>query len=124
MVDERLKKIISSYSLDVSVESNSNITHLVTLTSKSVKGLSIHIRYVNDQIYSVFFLNCDFFEITETDLYAVVESILKGSYRFKSTGLFKRRRYVQIIADKFINPENINKDKEFIAYYGKLPAAF
>lgn len=124
MVDARLKKIISPYSLDISFESNSNITYLVTLNSKSLKDINIHIRYVNDKIYSVFFLNCDFFEIAETDLYTVVECILKGSYRLNSTGLFKKRKYVQIIANKLINPENINDDKEFIAYYAKLPAAF
>jgi hypothetical protein len=121
MVDDILS-LAKAY--DVTIEqTEKEHTFFVTLRSKDTWMPPLIVQFVDKRIYSVKFINNDFFEIPDADLLKTLRCILNGKYEVKSN-LFNTKKWIIIEnGDKQILPERIYKleDKKL---YDRLPYPF
>lgn len=104
---ELLKKYIDKYNLRIQ-EDIKGRSSFVTLTDSQVELPPIIVHFVNQRIYSVSFLSNDFFEIPDDQLYFVLESILQGQYKVKSSWFSKKKIVIIPQGNHNIIPERVH----------------
>lgn len=124
MVDSKLDGIIRSYNLDYTINRKTHSVEFVQIVSRSEPWLQLNVQYVNGDIYCIYFLNNQFFEIKNEHLYQVIKSILEGDYVIERSRIFKKYSIKLKIGGTSIYPERITSGKKYVASYLKLPIAF
>ena len=123
-MDDRLAEIIKRYNLNAATDRRTSSVVFVQLISERKPWLRLDVQYVNDEIYCVHFLNNEFFEIANEQLYGVIELIMKGNYAVKKSAVFRKLSINLAAKGRTVYPERTTDDKQFRAVYSKLPAAF
>lgn len=125
MVDKQLLKLCEGFDVTITY-SKKGTSNFVEITSNKDNSLGITVQYVNGKIYCVYFLNSQFFEIVDSQLYAVVGAILAGEYKVMQEGLLHTRNYVAVdVNDELVFPEErIAMDQIMADTYRKLPERF
>ncbi len=125
MVDKKILTLISGQDIEIKRISNNSTTEVIELNA-SRDNFQITLVYVNKEIYSVLFLNNEYFELRNSeDLYSVIEGILHGAYTIYKTGFLKRIKAIKIdLHDKQIYPERVYSDKQYRDSYLNLPVKF
>lgn len=114
-------ELIGRYVLTVK-ENRKGSSSFLVLTDVNLRIPPITIHFMTDRLYSVSFLNNEFFEIPDTLLMDVLRSLLEGRYEVK-TSWFKKRKSIQIrVHDKSILPERVYESTG--VQYDGLPRAF
>lgn len=125
MVDKQLQEYIAEYDVSSSRDAKNERTTFLTITENQQNGLSFTVHYEKDLIYAVSFLNNEFFELPEEDLYKVVECILEGRYEIRKTFFLKKKSVKATSTEnKTLIPERISQDTAFAASYQNLPRSF
>jgi hypothetical protein len=127
MVNNELKNHTSGYRVKISrrAEGTKHVPNsvFVEIADEDVELPYISVHFINNTIYSVSFLNSQFFEVPEETLWDVVDCLLKGSYSVHRT-FFKRTPFVKAIARKReVLPERVYSGG-FKDEYAHLPRAF
>lgn len=126
MVDSRIEMLVSGYKVHVSDIEKSNESEFVTIKDEKTERLEITLHYLKGRLYAVSFLNNEFFEIADEQLYRVFSSILSGCYVVKKS-LIRKRWHVVIPKTEetsAIIPERIHPSAEYGHLYEQLPTAF
>lgn len=120
-----IQNILSKYSVNIDEETVDARSSFITAddTQKSLPSIQIH--FVDERIYSLTFVNNEFFEIPDDDLFFVLQSILQGTYEVKKN-VFGRYSIKIKEANRYILPERLHKiDKnQQKEVYASLPRAF
>lgn len=122
MVDKKLLNVIRGHQVITNTISSNGMTDVLELHD-STDTLTVRIVYVNQQIYSVQFLNNDFFDMKDdSKLYEVVGNILGGKYSIDRVGILKKQITIKtIVRGEEMYPERLYSDKEFKTLYKTLP---
>jgi hypothetical protein len=119
MVKNQVLKYISSY--DVSVEEEKrNRSSFLTVNDNRSNLPPIVIHFVDGNLYSIDFIGCEFFEISDEDLVTVLSAVLSGNYEVKKSIFGKRSIKVRSAAGKYIIPERVGT----VSDYEGLPRPF
>lgn len=126
MVDAHLKEIIKPYAVTAKVTQQDKRSHFLTIDSLKEKRAPIIVHYVDGRIYAVRFLNNEFFEISDEQLYDVIVSLLSGNYEVKRSSL-RRKPYIVISKSDSttrILPERTYPSSSIKNEYELIPSPF
>jgi len=121
MVDE-ITSIANAYDIEVEEERSPDITTFTLTSNSGTTPKVITVQYVKDRIYSVKFLNNDFFELPDEELLNVLNLILQGQYEIKTSKFRKIKSVVVKSGSGDIFPERVSDDK--LENYERLPESF
>ena len=126
MVSEQVESILGRYYVNITKQSDGR-SLFINVVSFDEPQLALTLHFVNEKLYSISFLNNEFFELTDEDLSLVLRHILEGEYFVKKPLLFgKPAIYIKISKRKII-PERIHNDsltEESLILYQTLPRTF
>jgi hypothetical protein len=125
VTEEDIKKVLSGYSTDIQSETKGEKANMgfLTVTDIKQKQPEIVIHFIDSRIYSITFLNNEFFEIPDQDLLQVLSAILAGGYKVHKP-IFGQKKSIFIESgDKKLTPTRVNgyEDK---GIYNQLPFSF
>lgn len=127
MVEDILDEIRKQYSVTLNEAESNTSVKFVTVVEKGKDPKVVSLQYVDNQLYSVTFINNEFFELTKEDLATVIMAILEGNYIVKRP-LFRRPFIVIQRADgRKILPERLQNKHltlDDIGLYKALPEPF
>ena len=121
MVDE-ITSIANAYDIEVEEDRSPDITTFTLTSNSGTTPKVITVQYVKDRIYSVKFLNNDFFELPDEELLNVLNLILQGQYEIKTSKFRKIKSVVVKSGSGDIFPERVSDDK--LENYERLPESF
>lgn len=126
MVDEKIRDYTANYQVKLDTESNEERSKFVTISDLAQDIPPITVHSINDEIYSVRFLNNEFFEEPEQTLWHSLSAILAGRYRIKKVGFIFKKLSIMVDVPEGgeVLPERIYSSKEFAKIYHTLPRPF
>jgi hypothetical protein len=112
-------KILQGYKVKVEQSKQDPTVKFTVVSDSHDNNLELTIYTIRGELYFLYFLNNQFFEISESDLLDCVEDILSGNYNIDN------RKTMRIIA-KTNNtiPERVESDSDWKEMYKKLPRSF
>lgn len=123
MVADKINELVSQYSINKTSEVKDD-SEFIVLTDVKEHALQIVVHYIRGDLYSIRFLNNDFFELPDQDLITSLKVILEGRYEIRKS-FFKQTKSIRIKNENgYIIPERIYDDKEFRKLYENLPKSF
>lgn len=120
-----IDNITSNYDLVSEEAIKGNGSRFVLLKeTDNARPLELTLHYVQDNIYSVIFLNNEFYEIPQQNLIEAIKAVLSGSYDVKKS-FFRRQKSISINAKSGkIIPERVTDSGPFEEQYHVLPRPF
>lgn len=115
------KSLLDNYNVKVVTEDKGDTIFWTIQDSKRSVIPSITVQFVNNEIYSVTFLNNEFFELPDDQLHYVLAALLQGKYRIK-TSLLRKKWVVVPYGETLITPERTTK--HLPSDYEELPTSF
>ena len=112
MVKKNIQDLTSSYDVDLKWDRPNEESLMVSIRDK-IERLELQIHFVSERIYAVRFLNNEFFEIPDENLWLVAREILHGNYEIKK-GLFSSKKWIRVRLDdkNYATPEITYSYKE------------
>lgn len=112
-------KILQGYKVKVEQSKQDPTVKFTVVSDSHDNNLELTIYTIRGELYFLYFLNNQFFEISESDLLDCVEDILLGNYTVDD-------RKTKRITTKTNNtiPERVEDDSEWKELYCNLPLPF
>lgn len=124
MNKEQLLKKFSEYDAvidnrEATEEGSMNVSFL-DVSSNKIKGLKLSAQFIGNQLYCVYFLNNQFFELDDSELVDCIASILDGNYTVHAN----KRGMQYVTLGNGIIPERVDHSDEYREQYALLPVAW
>jgi len=116
MVEDILEKLSISRTEEVKNEH----VKFVTVQDRNNPVLKLDLQYVNNELYAIYFLNNQFYELAEQELVTCLKDIVDGNYKVKRRLLIKRRPWI-VTGSLNTSPERLTSAMGFLDIYSKLP---
>lgn len=127
MVKELVEDIKSRYLVDIEESPVEGRSQFIEIAEKVNPLKRLTLQFLDGDLYSVMFINNEFFEISSEDLSLVLWNILKGKYVVKKSLFRKPSITTPGPHNKLILPERLHNQSlttDDIKLYRVLPAAF
>jgi hypothetical protein len=126
MVKQEIRHVLKDYDVHVQIENKAGRSEFWTITDLAHKNLVVTLHFLDEQLYSIFLLNNEFYELTEPQFQFVLNALLTGKYELKINRHLKAIRSIQIFYEPenhYIYPERIH-GAGGAGDYSSLPTSF
>lgn len=114
-----IETYLGGYKFDVEQSKQDPAVEFITVRDSVDERLEVTIQIIREELYCIYFLNNQFFEISESDLIECLNDILAGKYDIET-----RKTMRVITSTNSTIPERVEDDSNWKDVYENLPRPF
>lgn len=122
IINSDINKIVNAFKTQIETSEDKRSTFIKVFSATAEdERFALTIQLINDELYALYFINNQFYDISPSKLRIILEKILNGNYLVEQD----HDRYITVLdGNDKITPERITSDKGFEDIYTHMPFKF